>query len=457
MNEKIAVEIIFFISIFIMILLILRRPFFYIRLRNRKVKLDTYIIGALLAPILILIFGLINYSQIITGLRGEGSLNPFGILVLFLSMVFLSIYLDITGFFEYCARLALRFSKNDGKKLFFSFYFMISFLTIFTSNDIIILTFTPFIYYFTKYAKVDPIPYLIAEFFAANTWSMMLYIGNPTNIVLATAFKIDFLEYFKWMVLPTIAAGLANLSFLYLVFRKRIQIKIKQKDLIRPSDAITDKKGAMLGLIIIIGCIISLAIAPYFNLELWYISISFAVALLIILITREYYTRIYRKNISLEKFTFAKTLKRMPIGIIPFVLAMFISVEALRIYGITSDIGFFLKNIVGTSATFSVFIFGFFSAFFANVVNNIPMTVAFVPIIQASTSSYSAIFATAIGSNLGANITPIGALAGIMWMTILRNKEVNFSFKEFLKYGLIITPLTLLISLGVLAFEFLIF
>jgi len=57
--------------------------------------------------------------------------------VLFLSMVFMSIFLDITGFFEYCARLALKFAGSDGKRLFFSLYLTVSLLTVFTSNDII--------------------------------------------------------------------------------------------------------------------------------------------------------------------------------------------------------------------------------------------------------------------------------------------------------------------------------
>ena len=68
-----------------------------------------------------------------------------------------------------------------------------------------------------------------------------------------------------------------------------------------------------------------------------------------------------------------------------------------------------------------------------------------------------AVLATAIGSNLGANITPIGALAGIMWMSILREKEVTITFREFIKYGLLITPVTLAACLGVLAVEFMIF
>jgi arsenical pump membrane protein len=158
----------------------------------RKIKIDTYFLGALLGPILIVIFGILNLSQIFSGFGGVGSLNPFGILVLFLSMVFMSIFLDITGFFEYCARVALKYANGDGRRLYFSIYLTVSILTIFTSNDIIILTFTPFIYYFSKNAGIDPKPYLIAEFFAANTWSMMLYIGNPTNIVLAVAFNLRF-------------------------------------------------------------------------------------------------------------------------------------------------------------------------------------------------------------------------------------------------------------------------
>ena len=87
------------------------------------------------------------------------------------------------------------------------------------------------------------------------------------------------------------------------------------------------------------------------------------------------------------------------------------------------------------------------------------MTVAYVPIAGAISQAnlLPAVLATTIGSNLGANITPIGALAGIMWMSILRDKEVKLTFKEFVKYGLLITPLTLLACLGVLAAEFMCF
>jgi len=65
----------------------------------------------------------------------------------------------------------------------------------------------------------------------------------------------------------------------------------------------------------------------------------------------------------------------------------------------------------------------------------------------------AAALGTAIGSNLGANLTPIGALAGIMWMTILAGKEVRITFAEFVKYGLLVTPASLLACLAVLALQ----
>jgi arsenical pump membrane protein len=459
MDGKLAVELIFLASSLLTIYLILRRRYLYIRLGMRKIKIDTYFLGALLGPILIVIFGILNLSQILGGLGGVGSLNPFGVLVLFLSMVFMSIFLDITGFFEYCARIALKYASGSGRRLYFSVYLTVSILTIFTSNDIIILTFTPFIYYFSKNAGIDPKPYLIAEFFAANTWSMMLYIGNPTNIVLAAAFNLRFDEYTKWMLLPSLVAGFMNMILLYFIFRKSINKPLKRIETINPRSAITDKTSTILGLSILGGCIVCLAIAPYFGIEMWIISLGFGLALLVILLLRDSLVAVMREHIDKKHFTVRPTLKKMPVSIIPFVLSMFITVEALRIYGITKDIGIFFNSLCGASTTATTFVYGISSAFAANILNNIPMTVAYVPIAGAVSPAnlLPAVLATTIGSNLGANITPIGALAGIMWMSILRDKDVKLTFKEFVKYGLLVTPLTLLACLGVLAAEFLFF
>ncbi|MEW5802478.1 MAG: SLC13 family permease [bacterium] len=464
MTGKVAVHGIFIITCLLTIYLILRRPYLYLRLGRRNLKIESYFLGALLGPLLITTFGVLDYHQVVNGLKGGHGLNPCGILILFLSMVFMSIFLDITGFFECCARIALKWAGADGKRLFFSLYVVVSLLTVFTSNDIIILTFTPFIYYFATSARIDPKPYLIAEFFAANTWSMMLYIGNPTNILLAAAFGLPFDRYFKWMVFPTLAAGAINMFGLFALFRKSVSRPIVPvSQTMDPLEALTDKTGALLGLLLLGGCIFALAVAPRLGVAMWVISLAFALALLAVLILRDSSVAWLRKDMRAAGnkggSAVGSTLRRMPWTVVPFVLSLFITVEALHLYGITSEVGLFFKSICGTSSAAYGLVYGVSSALSANFLNNIPMSVAFVSIIRGLSGKnlLAAALATAAGSNLGANLTPIGALAGIMWMSILHTKDFRISFKEFMRYGLIITPLTLIACLGILALELAVF
>jgi len=451
-----SVSLIFLTSCLATIGLTLTRPYLYIRTRKRQLRLDTYFLGALLGPLLILAGGLLTGPEIVQGLNGTETLQPLGILALFISMVFMSIFLDITGFFEACARYALSKAKTDGVKLFFAVYIAVSLLTLFTSNDIVILTFTPFVYYFAKHAGINPKPYLVAEFFAANTWSMALYIGNPTNILVASAFRFTFVGYSKWMILPTLAAGLANALLLYLIFRKEIRKPITPVAL-DPWEAITDKPGALLGLLLMFACIAALAVAPYLGIPMWKISVAFALALLALLALRESYALALRKKPK-NGSTVAETLKRLPWPIVPFVLSLFVTVYALDRYGVTALFGEKLYSLSLGSPSLVVFLFGITSALSANLLNNIPMTLAFATALRSVPleAILPAALATAVGSNLGANLTPIGALAGIMWMTILTEKDFRISFLEFMKYGFLVTPVSLLACLSVLALEFLI-
>lgn len=78
------------------------------------------------------------------------------------------------------------------------------------------------------------------------------------------------------------------------------------------------------------------------------------------------------------------------------------------------------------------------------------MSVLFVDIISnfATLASHEAIYASIIGSNIAAFFTPIGALAGMMWMGILKQNRVKFTFLKFTAYGAIISIPTLIASLG---------
>ena len=317
-------------------------------------------------------------------------------------------------------------------------YVMVAILTIFTSNDIVILTFTPFICYFAKNANINPIPFLVAEFAAANTYSMMLIIGNPTNIFLATSINIDFINYLKVMFLPTILAGIAQLLILLVIFNHNLKKEIKVDVEVKK---VKSKLDLVMGLGHLTICLLLLVVSSYINISMWIVCLICALSLLISILS------IHLIRHKKLKIIF-KTLKRLPYELIPFVLSMFIIVLALKQQGITS----YISEILGEENV--ILHYGVTSFFACNLINNIPMSVLFanIPNMVDTTLYLKSIYSIIIGSNIGAFLTPIGALAGIMFTDLLNRQQVEYSFTRFIKYGMIIAIPTLLVALLTLNF-----
>ena len=388
-------------------------------------KIGVYWLPAFAGGILLVASGLLSAKEAWAGLSASGEMNSLKILALFLSLTFLSVYLDELGFFRRIAFSMLRHARGSQKKLFVFTYLLVSVLTVFTSNDIVVLTFTPFICCFCKEENINPIPYLIGEFVAANTWSMALVIGNPTNIYLSAVCGIGFWEYFSVMWLPTLLAGTTALAVLFLVFGKQLS---KSLEPLNKTAEPTDKNLLVIGVVHLLGCIVCLAVSAYLPMSMWLISVCFAGSLAV-------FTLVYSLN-KKRRLTTGKlighSMRREPWELIPFVISMFVLVLSLQKYGVTGD----LAKLLDVGGRGEIATYGIASFLSANVINNIPMSVLFAGVIESSAAiTQGKIYATIIGSNLGAYLTPIGALAGIMWSGLLKTNNVKFSFKDFAKYG----------------------
>ena len=382
--------------------------------------ISAYWMAPLAGALLLILGGFVTPAQVWQGLTADSDVNPIKILLLFLSMTLISVFLDNTGFFGKLAMSALKRTGGSQYKLLLTLYALVSVLTVFTSNDIIVLTFTPFICYFAKNARIKALPYLISEFVAANTWSMALVIGNPTNIYLAGAAQIGFTEYIRVMLLPTVLGGMASLMVLLLIFRRQLGEKICPREC---PEVRTDKPLMVMALVHLSLCIVMMTVSSYVDLPMWIIAVLFflslyLLALCYLLVNRRPITPVYQ------------ALKRAPFEIIPFILSMFVIVLALQQAGMTEKAAHLLQ---GGNAVWK---YGISSFLTCNVVNNIPMSVLFAAIIEPLNGAVrtQALYAAVAGSNLGAFLTPIGALAGIMWMGLLKNHDVKLSFGKFVMY-----------------------
>ncbi|CAM9348806.1 unnamed protein product, partial [Phaeothamnion confervicola] len=126
---------------------------------------------------------------------------------------------------------------------------------------------------------------------------------------------------------------------------------------------------------------------------------------------------------------------RVPWAIAPFVFSMFVLVSALTAAGLTRAIadaavvagsecdgGGSFGSLVGTAAFFAAS-----SALVVNVLNNLPATVLVVDALPVLCRAYNrrrfsaAVMGLLVGLNVGAYLTLVGALAGLMWAAIMRS------------------------------------
>ncbi|CAO3685552.1 unnamed protein product [Rhizopus microsporus] len=405
----------------------------------------------------------------------------------------------MTGVFQFCAFWVSRKAGNRGLLAFTLFFILTSLMSGLTSNDVVILTGTVFLSYFTKVTGIQPTAFLVSEFTTANIASMALYIGNPTNVIVSEAYNISFITYSAWMLLPTIVTLLMAYLVLRIVFHseKYLPRHIQPPDA-DPKSVLIDGQGAIFGLVLLGCCLVTLVATSFASVPVWMVTLPFAIVMLIrdikhdlgisMRVLLRVKQRQARSDVSVEpieldtissgtldpkdetesRFKQQKKLKRflnwssrrlptiravslrMPWSILPFSLGMFMLIEALAERG---WVGIFATAMAVFAKNYATAVLGmtFVSILACQLLNNLPMTILFTQIIQhpnftihvsSDAVMQGFLLGLIVGSNLGACLTLVGSLAGIMFDHILKTKGIYLlGYFQFLKWNLIILPL----------------
>jgi Na+/H+ antiporter NhaD/arsenite permease-like protein len=95
------------------------------------------------------------------------------------------------------------------------------------------------------------------------------------------------------------------------------------------------------------------------------------------------------------------------------------------------------------------------SAALSALVDNIPYVATMAPLVTelinglpAGTDSQPLWWSLALGADYGGNATPIGASANVVVIGMALRAGWPISFKEFVKYGLVVTLVTVAIATG---------
>jgi Na+/H+ antiporter NhaD/arsenite permease-like protein len=261
--------------------------------------------------------------------------------------------------------------------------------------------------------------------FLSNIGGVGTLIGDPPNIIIASASGLGFNDFIIHLLPPVTIVAIVTLFVLTGIFWK--ELKRKPKDinhlfLMDEKEAIRETRGLKRCLVVVGGVILL-----FFLHQLLEISPSMVALLggaLILLLLRPDPDEVF-KDIDWSTIFFFGAL---------FVLIGGIRQTALLTYISSVFSGLAKKNIV-LSMVFLLWI----SAFASSWIGNILLTLTMIPVIKGIASSGINVnplwWSLAMGAGFGGNGSPIGSAVGIVAISISEKTRYPITFRKWIKIG----------------------
>jgi arsenical pump membrane protein len=388
-------------------------------------------IFALAGAVLLLVIGLISPVNAFFTLYKDWNIFFF-----FLGMMSLSALAETAGLFDWLAAQAARLAGGSTRRLFLNTFLLGTMISMVLSNDATALILTPIVYTLVTRLRLPVLPFLFACTFIADTASFLLPVSNPINIIILTRFQLDLWTFLRLLLLPSILVISMNIGMFFLLYRNQINGRFDAKRL--PSAAESIKHPAYFRYTCSVLVIVAIAYITASALQIPLSLVSLSGALLLLL-----------GALKWRQITVKGLGGQISWSIFGFIAGMFIVVQAVEGTGLTAQFGQLLLHLSGGSSFGAVMVGTAGAALGTNIINNLPMAVVLRSSLAgvqhiAPAARLGFIAATMFGCDLGPNLTTVGSLATVLWLLILRRRDLDVSGWDYFKVGILVTPLMLL-------------
>ena len=345
---------------------------------------------------------------------------------LLLGMMTLVALLQPTGFFEYVAITVGRLSRGSPVLLLILLGTVTTVLSMLLDNVTTVILIAPVAILISEILGVSAVPLLLALALLSDTGGAGTLIGDPPNVLIGSAANLSFNDFLVNALPVVVVAWLVVLGLLLFLFRTELRqppARAEAVEKLDPAKALDDPVTARKVIIVLAGTILL-----FFFQELLKISPSFialagaGVALLWV-----------RPNTQ-------ELFERIEWSVLIFFMALFVVVGGLESAGVLDRLAEALTGTGNLSPVLLGIIFIWVVAILSAIVDNIPITIALIPVIHqlgaAGINTTPLWWALVFGAGFGGNGTIIGSSANIVVASLSERTRTPITSAMWSRRGL---------------------
>lgn len=386
--------------------------------------------AAALGVCLLLVAGIVTFGDV----ASAAVLQWRSLLTLVCIMVMTGVVNDVGAFDRLAQGIEAYAQKTSARHAFTLVYIVAAITPSLLNNDAAILLLTPLVVALMR--RLYPAH---PEMITASAFAVFLapgvapfFISNPMNMIVAGFAGIGFNAYARIMV-PIFLAGTLVTYVVLRIHYRRLLSEARASSVVvcvaaaHPAERLT--------VALLLAVFAAYPIAAAFGGAVWGVSCAGAILSLVVA---------FRHRVA----RLPRLVSHVSPDIIVFLLGVFILAIGLRHVGVVERLAD-LYHRAPAGGLAELGLIATVAAVGSAIVDNHPMALLNMMALGADGAGRP-LLASLIGGDIGPRLLPIGSLAGLLWMELLRREGVAISLGQFARLGTLVLLPSLTVSVLIL-------
>jgi Na+/H+ antiporter NhaD/arsenite permease-like protein len=361
------------------------------------------------------------------------------VIFLLLGMMIIVSVLRQTGVFEYTAIWAAKRARGSPLRIMILLVLVTAFASALLDNVTTVLLIAPVTLLVCDRLEIGPAPFLMAEAFASNIGGTATLIGDPPSIIIASRAGLSFnafLIHLAPIVIIIIGVFVALLPRLFPGAFAVNPARVADVMSLEEREAIREPRLLIKCGVVLVAVLAGFVTHSAIHMQPSLVALVGAGILIVIS--------------GLEHSDYLSSVEW---DTLVFFAGLFVMVGALVKTGVVNQLARIATAATNGNALVTTMVMLAVSFVLSGLINNVPYAATMAPIVAQLLPSMGGHvhpqvlwWALVLGTDLGGNLTAVGASANVVILGIARRADSPISFWEFTRKGLVVTLMSIGLS-----------